>query len=46
MAALIHLRHDLSHAVLGLLFGVDRSTILLADRGVRFPTVPVCGCGR
>lgn len=42
VATLIHLRHDLPHAVLGLLFGVDRSTItraiaevrtLLAERG-------------
>ncbi|MFF8036272.1 transposase family protein [Streptomyces sp. NPDC016626] len=42
VATLIHLRHDLPHAVLGLLFGVNRSTItraiaemrpLLAERG-------------
>ncbi|WP_344323765.1 transposase family protein, partial [Streptomyces macrosporus] len=42
VATLIHLRHDLPHSVLGLLFGVDRSTItravgeirtLLAQRG-------------
>nr|WP_273474199.1 transposase family protein [Nocardiopsis sinuspersici] len=45
-ATLIHLRHDLPHAVLGLLFGVDRSTItravgqirtLLAERGCAVP---------
>ena len=42
VATLIHLRHDLPHSVLGLLFGVDRSTVtraigeiraLLASRG-------------
>jgi hypothetical protein len=42
VATLIHLRHDLLHSVLGLLFGVDRSTVtraigevrtLLAERG-------------
>lgn len=46
VATLIHLRHDLPHAVLGLLFGVDRSTItraiaevrtLLAERGCAVP---------
>ncbi|MDQ0681118.1 hypothetical protein QFZ56_000081 [Streptomyces achromogenes] len=56
VATLIHLRHDLPHAVLGLLFGVDRSTItraiaevrgLLAERGLRSPTptAPACGFG-
>ncbi|MGC5567856.1 transposase family protein [Streptomyces sp. FR-108] len=48
-ATLIHLRHDLPHAVLGLLFGVDRSTItraiaeiraLLAERGCAVPERP------
>ncbi|WP_405595654.1 transposase family protein [Streptomyces sp. NBC_01092] len=48
-ATLIHLRHDLPHAVLGLLFGVDRSTItravqeirtLLAERGFAVPIRP------
>ncbi|MFB7293208.1 transposase family protein [Actinacidiphila glaucinigra] len=46
VATLIHLRHDLPHSVLGLLFGVDRSTVtraigeiraLLADRGCTVP---------
>jgi len=54
VATLIHLRHDLPHAVLGLLFGVDRSTItraiagirmLPAERGARSPTAPACGFG-
>jgi hypothetical protein len=27
VVTLIHLRHDLPHAVLGVLFGVDRSTV-------------------
>ncbi|MEV8100782.1 transposase family protein [Kitasatospora sp. NPDC085879] len=49
VATLIHLRHDLPHAVLGLLFGVDRSTItravaeirsLLARRGFAAPDQP------
>jgi hypothetical protein len=50
MATLIHLRHDLPHSVLGLPFGVDRSTHTRAlseirplswPRGdVRSPTVP------
>ncbi|MEW1914360.1 transposase family protein, partial [Kitasatospora sp. NPDC085895] len=49
VATLIHLRHDLPHAVLGLLFGVDRSTItravaeirgLLAQRGFAVPDRP------
>lgn len=49
VATLIHLRHDLPHAVLGLLFGVDRSTItraigqiraLLAERGCAVPGRP------
>ncbi|GAA3922074.1 hypothetical protein GCM10023084_83150 [Streptomyces lacrimifluminis] len=49
VATLIHLRHDLPHAVLGLLFGVDRSTItraiaevrtLLAERGCAVPDRP------
>ncbi|GAA0699742.1 hypothetical protein GCM10010193_63120 [Kitasatospora atroaurantiaca] len=48
-ATLIHLRHDLPHAVLALLFGVDRSTIsraiheardLLAARGFAVPDRP------
>ncbi len=34
-ATLIHLRHDLPHAVLALLFGVDRSTISRAVGEVR-----------
>lgn len=33
VATLIHLRHDLPHSVLGLLFGVDRSTITPCDHG-------------
>ncbi len=46
---LIHLRHDLPHAVLGLLVGIDRSTItraigeirrLLAERGCQVPDRP------
>ncbi|MEV6477997.1 transposase family protein [Streptomyces sp. NPDC051657] len=49
VATLIHLRHDLPHSVLGLLFGVDRSTItraigkmrqLLAERGCAGPDRP------
>ncbi|WP_228993429.1 transposase family protein [Streptomyces sp. DH8] len=49
MATSIHLRHDLPHAALGLLFGVDRSTItraigeirgLLAERGCAVPDRP------
>lgn len=49
VATLIHLRHDLPHSVLGLLFGVDRSTItrviaevrtLLAERGCAVPDHP------
>ncbi|MFE7359405.1 transposase family protein [Streptomyces sp. NPDC057543] len=49
VATLIHLRHDLPHAALGLLFGVDRSTItraigeirrLLAERGCAVPDRP------
>ncbi|MFC9289115.1 transposase family protein, partial [Streptomyces sp. NPDC057052] len=49
VATLIHLRHDLPHAVLALLFGVDRSTItravgeirtLLAERGCAVPDRP------
>lgn len=30
MATLIHFRHDLPHAALGLVFGVDRSTVTRA----------------
>ncbi|GGR65764.1 transposase [Streptomyces aurantiogriseus] len=49
VATLIHLRHDLPHSVLGLMFGVDRSTItraiaeirvLLAERGCAVPDRP------
>ena len=49
VAALIHLRHDLPHVVLGSLFGVDRSTVtraigeirtLLAQRGCAVPERP------
>nr|WP_244218578.1 transposase family protein [Streptomyces corchorusii] len=49
VATLIHLRHDLPHSVLGLLFGVDRSTVtraigevrtLLAERGCAVPYRP------
>ncbi|MFC9285419.1 transposase family protein [Streptomyces sp. NPDC057052] len=49
VATLIHLRHDLPHSVLELLFGVDRSTItraiaevrgLLAERGCAVPDRP------
>jgi len=49
MATLIHLRHDLPHWVLGLLFGVHRSTVtraigeirtLLAERGCAVPDRP------
>lgn len=48
-ATLIHLRHDLPHSVLGLLFEVERSTItraigeiraLLAERGCAVPDRP------
>ncbi|MFE5511646.1 transposase family protein [Streptomyces sp. NPDC056529] len=48
-ATLIHLRHDLPHSVLALLFGVDRSTVtravgeirgLLAERGCAVPGRP------
>jgi hypothetical protein len=49
VATLIHRRHDLPHSVLGLLFGVDRSTItraiaeirtLLAERRCAVPDRP------
>lgn len=49
VATLIHLRHDLPHAALGLLFGVNRSTFtrasgeirrLLAERGCAVPDRP------
>ncbi|MBB4986930.1 hypothetical protein GGE06_007902 [Streptomyces sp. SFB5A] len=49
VATLIHLRHDLPHSVLALLFGVDRSTVpraigeirgLLAERGCAGPDRP------
>ncbi|MGX6738992.1 transposase family protein [Streptomyces xantholiticus] len=49
VATRIHMRHDLPHAVLGLLFRVDRSTItraiaeirtLLAERGCAVPERP------
>ena len=49
VATLIHPRHDLPHAVLGLLFDVDRSTItraigqlrpLLTQRGCAAPNRP------
>ncbi|MFD6952627.1 MULTISPECIES: transposase [unclassified Nocardiopsis] len=49
VATLIHLRHDLPHAVLGLLFDVDRSTVtravgqiraLLTERGCAVPDRP------
>ncbi|MFE1907980.1 transposase family protein [Streptomyces gardneri] len=49
VATLIHLRHDLPHSVLALLFGVDRSTVtraigeiraLLAERGCAVPDRP------
>ncbi|MDH6554232.1 hypothetical protein M2163_000881 [Streptomyces sp. SAI-135] len=49
VATRIHLRHDLPHSVLGLLFGVDRSTVtraigevrtLLAERGCAVPDRP------
>ncbi|MFI8915051.1 transposase family protein [Streptomyces sp. NPDC053513] len=49
VATLIHLRHDLPHSVLALLFGVDRSTVtraigeirvLLAERGCTVPDRP------
>ncbi|MFE9045140.1 transposase family protein [Streptomyces sp. NPDC007818] len=35
VATLIHLRHDLPHSVLALLFGVDRSTVTRAVREIR-----------
>jgi hypothetical protein len=31
VATLIHLRHDLPHSALGLLFGVDCSTVTRAS---------------
>lgn len=37
VATLIHLRHDLPHAVLGLLFDVDRSTITRAITEIPAP---------
>ncbi|MFD9420739.1 transposase family protein [Streptomyces goshikiensis] len=49
VATLIHMRHDLPHTALGLLFGVDRSTVtraigeirgLLAERGCAVPDRP------
>ncbi|MEU7230146.1 transposase family protein [Streptomyces chrestomyceticus] len=49
VATLIHLRHDLPHSVLALLYGVDRSTVtravgevhcLLAERGFAVPDRP------
>ncbi|MEU7152858.1 transposase family protein [Streptomyces sp. NPDC045456] len=49
VVTLIHLRHDLPHAVLGVLSGVDRSTVtravgevrrLLAERGCAIPERP------
>ncbi|MFE0654769.1 transposase family protein [Streptomyces sp. NPDC059534] len=49
VVTLIHLRHDLPHSVLALLFGVDRSTVtraigeiraLLAERGCAVPDRP------
>ncbi|MFI2242685.1 transposase family protein [Streptomyces chrestomyceticus] len=49
VATLIHLRHDLPHSVLALLYGVDRSTVtravgevrrLLATRGFAVPNRP------
>lgn len=49
VVTLIHLRHDLPHAVLGVLFCVDRSTVtrgigevrrLLAERGFAVPDRP------
>lgn len=49
VATLIHLRHDLPHSVLALLYGVDRSTVtraveevrrLLAERGFAVPDHP------
>jgi hypothetical protein len=49
VVTLIHLRHDLPHSVLALLFDVDRSTVtraigeirmLLADRGCAVPDRP------
>ncbi len=49
VVTLIHLRHDLPHSVLGLLFGVDRSSVtraiggvgtLLAERGCAVPDRP------
>ncbi len=43
MATLIHLRHDLPHSVLGLLFGVDRSTVTRAITEIR-PLLAARGC--
>jgi hypothetical protein len=40
VATLIHLRHDLPHSVLGLLFGVDRST---DTRAIGSPIALACG---
>lgn len=49
VATLIHLRHDLPHSVLAVLYGVDRSTVtravgevrcLLAERGFAVPDRP------
>ncbi|MBP5933394.1 IS5/IS1182 family transposase [Streptomyces sp. LBUM 1479] len=43
VTTLIHLRHDLPHSVLGLLFGVDRSTITRAIAEIR-PLLAARGC--
>ncbi|MDG9703327.1 transposase family protein [Streptomyces sp. DH37] len=54
VVTLIHLRHDLPHSVLDLLFGVDRATItravaeirtLLAKRGCAVPDRPARAFG-
>ncbi|WP_371127961.1 transposase family protein [Streptomyces sp. ok210] len=55
LVTLVHLRHQLQHAALAELYGVDRATVsaavreippLLAARGFAIPTDPSCGCAQ